>query len=58
MNKTTYKYMIKSLLDVISPDVIRIIYFAHFHGHFSSGLIFWGDDSNNNIIFKLQELPI
>jgi hypothetical protein len=51
-------YMIKFLLDVTTPLVIRSIYFAHFHTHLNYGLIFWGGGSKGKTIFKLQKRVI
>lgn len=48
-------YMIKSLRDVTSRQVIRSIYFAHFHAYLKYGLIFWGSDRKSKTIFKLQK---
>jgi hypothetical protein len=47
-------YMIKSLMDAMSPLVIRSIYFAYVHTHLKYGLIFWGGDSKSKTIFKFQ----
>jgi hypothetical protein len=50
-------YMIKSLRDVISPQVIRSIYFAHVHAYayLKYRLILWGGEPKSKIIFKLQK---
>jgi hypothetical protein len=48
-------YVIKTLKEVMSPYMIRCIYYAHFHSLVRSGIIFWGGDIENNKIFKLQK---
>jgi hypothetical protein len=48
-------YMIKSLKDITSPDVIRSTYFAYIRAHLRYGLIFWGGDTKIKIVFKLQK---
>jgi hypothetical protein len=48
-------YMIKSLRDVTSPQVIKSSYFAYCHSQLKYGLVFWGGDSKSNTIFKLQK---
>jgi len=40
---TSY-YMISSLKNVMSPYVLRTIYFACFHAHLRYGLTLWGGD--------------
>ena len=32
-----------------------MIYFAYFHSIMSYGIIFWGNSTDNDVIFKLQK---
>jgi hypothetical protein len=57
-NQQIFVNMITYLKDVMSLHVIRRIYFAYFHTHLRYGLVFWGGDSENIIIFKLQKWVI
>ena len=47
---TSY-YMISSLKNVMSPYVLRTIYFACFHAHLRYGLTLWGGDPESIRIF-------
>jgi hypothetical protein len=46
------------LLKVMSPYVIRSIYYAHFHALLRYGIIFGGGDDESNTIFKIQKRVI
>jgi hypothetical protein len=43
-------YVIKSLKEVMSPCMIRSIYYAHFHALLRYGIIFCGGDNESNNI--------
>jgi hypothetical protein len=51
-------YVIKTLKEVMSPYMIRYIYYAHFHSLLRYGIIFWGGDIVNNKKIKLQKRVI
>ena len=51
-------YMISSLKNVMSPYVLRTIYFACFHVHLIYGLTLWGGDPEIIRIFWLQKYVI
>jgi hypothetical protein len=51
-------YVITSLKDLRSLQVIRGKYFVYFHVHMRYGLVLWGGDPNSNGIFKLQKRVI
>jgi hypothetical protein len=42
-------------MDVISPLVIRSVYFVHCHAHLKYGLVFWSGNPKDKTIFKLQK---
>jgi hypothetical protein len=54
---TSY-YMISSLKNVMSPYVLRTIYFACFHVHLRYGLTLWGGDPESIRIFRLKKKVI
>jgi hypothetical protein len=54
---TSY-YKIRSLKNVMSPYVLRTIYFACFHVHLRCGLTLWGGDLESIRIFRLQKKVI
>jgi hypothetical protein len=51
-------YIIKSLKDTISLQMILCIYYAHFQAHLQYGIIFWGYASDSINIFHLQKKVI
>jgi hypothetical protein len=51
-------YIIKSLKDTISLQMILYIYYAHFQAQLQYGIIFWGHDSDSIKICHLQKKVI
>ena len=51
---TSY-YMISSLKNVMSTNVLRTIYIACFHVHWRYGLTLWGGNPQSIRIFQLQK---
>jgi hypothetical protein len=54
----TSLYMIKSLTNITSAHVLRIMYFACFHIHLRYGVTLWGGDPGSKKIFRLQKKVI
>jgi hypothetical protein len=48
-------YLIRSLKSMISLENLRMVYFSKVHSIISYGIIFWGNSSNSNSIFKMQK---
>ena len=42
----------------MSYEVVRKTYFSYFHSVMSYGIIFWGNSSQNNSIFKIKKRTI
>jgi N6-adenosine-specific RNA methylase IME4 len=53
MNKACYA--IRSIKPFMSLDVLRSIYFSYAHSIISYGVIFWGNSSYSEDIFKIQK---
>jgi len=51
-------YIIRSLKSIISLENLRMIYFSSMHSIISYGIIFWGNSTYSNTIFKLQKRVI
>ena len=51
-------YIIRSLKSIISVENLRMIYFSSVHSIISYGIIFWGNSTYSNTIFKLQKRVI
>jgi hypothetical protein len=58
LNLSQIYYIIKSLKDTISLQMILYIYYAHFQARLQYGIIFWGHDSDSIKIFRLQKKVI
>ena len=52
LNKSCYA--MKSIKPFMSPNVLRSTYFSYAHSIMSCGLIFWGNSTDSNDIFKIQ----
>jgi hypothetical protein len=48
-------YIIKSLRRVLSPKMLRSIYFRKFQSLLRYGIIFWGSESNSIKVFRMQK---
>jgi len=48
-------YVIRTLTFLRSPEILRMIYFSHFHSIMSYGIIFWGNSHYSVNIFKIQK---
>jgi len=55
---STACYIIRSLKSIISTRNLRTIYFSYAHSIIAYGIIFWGNSSHSNNIFKLQKRAI
>ena len=53
LNKACYE--IRSVTPLMSPEVLRMIYFSYVHAIISHGMIFWRNSSHSKIIFKIQK---
>jgi len=42
----------------MSPETMRMVYFAYLHSILSYGIIFWGNQSYSDKIFKIQKRAI
>jgi len=47
-------FAIRSLRPYLLYEVVRMIYISYFHSSVSYGIIFWGNSSQNNSIFKIK----
>jgi len=51
-------YMLKSLKNVVSSQMVWNTYFAHFESRLRYGIIFWGCDGKSKGLFRLQKKVI
>jgi hypothetical protein len=42
----------------MSQEVLKMVYYAYFHSTMSYGIIFWGDSTDSEKIFKMQKTAI
>jgi hypothetical protein len=48
-------YAIRSLKPFVSYESLKLIYYSYFHSVITYGIIFWGNYSHSNNIFKLRK---
>jgi hypothetical protein len=48
-------YSIRILSAVMTQESLKMIYFAHVHSVMSHGIIFWGNSTYSNLIFKIKK---
>ena len=48
-------YIIKSLRGVLSPFVLKSIYFAKFQSLLRYGIIFWGGETGSITVLRMQK---
>jgi hypothetical protein len=53
LNSATY--IIRTLQPILTLNNLKIIYYSYVHSIISCGIIFWGNSSHSNIIFKIQK---
>jgi len=51
-------YILRILKLTLTAQNLKTIYFAYFHSIMSYGIIFWGNSTDNDVIFKLQKRAI
>jgi hypothetical protein len=49
-------YSILILSVVMTQESLKMIYFAYVHSVMSYGIIFWGNSTYSNLIFKIQKI--
>ena len=40
---------------LLHHDVVRMIYFSYFHSVMKHGIIFWGNSSHSDKVFRIQK---
>jgi hypothetical protein len=48
-------YAMRSVKPFMSTDVLRSTYFSYVHSIISYGIIFWGNSSHREEVFKIQK---
>jgi hypothetical protein len=48
-------YVIRTLVFLRSPEILRMVYFSYFHSIMSYGIIFWGNSHSSINVFKIQK---
>jgi len=51
-------FVIQTLQAIMSPETLRMVYFAYIHLIMSYGIIFWGNQPYSDKIFKIQQRVI
>jgi len=48
-------YIVRTLIFLISPEVLRMVYFSYFQSVMSYGIIFWGNSHHSVKVFKIKK---
>jgi hypothetical protein len=48
-------FVIRTIRALMSPETLRMVYFAYIHSIMSYGIIFWGNQPYSDKIFKIQK---
>jgi len=51
-------FVIRKIQAIMSPETLRMVYFAYIHSIMSYGTIFWGNKPYSEKIFKIQKMVI
>jgi len=51
-------FVIRTIQAVMSPETLRMVYFAYIHSIMSYGIIFWGNQPYSDKIFKIKKRVI
>jgi hypothetical protein len=48
-------FSIRNLIHSLNLDILHMLYFVYFHSLFQYGIIFWGNSTHAQQVFKLQK---
>jgi len=48
-------FVIRTIQAIMSPETLKIVYFAYIHSIMSYGIIFWGNQPHSDKIFKIKK---
>jgi hypothetical protein len=51
-------YAIRIVKSFLTQETLKIVYYSYFHSIIIYGIIFWGNSSHSNIIFRLQKRAV
>ena len=51
-------FVMRSVKAYVTTDILRMLYFSHFHSVMTYGVIFWGNSVSSHDIFKIQKRAI
>jgi hypothetical protein len=51
-------YMIRNVKQIVSEKTLKSVYFSYFHSVMTYGIMFWGNSSHAERVFKLQKRVI
>jgi hypothetical protein len=51
-------FVIRSVKAYVTTEILRMLYFSHFHSVMAYGVIFWGNSVSSQNIFKIQKRAI
>lgn len=57
-NLSSDLYLLRSLANEVSNSILKTVYFATFHAHFTYAIVVWGHSTDMKRIFGLQRKAI
>jgi len=48
-------FVVRPIKSFVMLDTLKMVYHSYFHSIINNGIIFWGNSSYSNCIFKLQK---
>ena len=51
-------FVVRAIKPFVALDTLKVVYHSYFHSIINYGIIFWGNSSYSNSIFKLQKRVI
>jgi len=48
-------FAMRSVKPFVSQQMLKVIYFSHFHSIISYGIIFWGNSAPSSRVFRMQK---
>jgi hypothetical protein len=48
-------YMVRNVKQMVSMKTLKCVYFSYFHSVMTYGIMFWGNSSHAERVFKLQK---
>jgi hypothetical protein len=55
---STACYMLRNIKSFVSTNILKIIYYSYFQSVMTYGLMYWGNSSSPDMVFRMQKRAI